>query len=307
MFLPIISFLIIYIVPPLVITYITWFIYTYWIYVIEALWGWFLMMYNYSTKLIECKLGEKWYIRMVTGWNSCNPAFADYFNQWKTQYVDIPIYYEKLKYVEEYNQAKEKYWTIPKFNYITIPSEKTKINMEYANKTFIQRTMDNLLAKISIFYHNFYTEPRDRMYEIVLKNEQKKYSLYNTISKYIGKDYKGRTTKGRPCNCKGSNKDNETKEEKKEKILKQLKEGKEGKEVKEGKEEKEGKKGKKEKLINDHTPTCIQKTIDLNRNSSILILFITLFIGIICLIYRKWLIINIFNIISKILTIFSIL
>lgn len=168
-FLPIISFLIIYIVPPIIISYIGWFVYTYYKYVIEALWGWFLMIYHYSTKLIECKLASKWYIRMVTGWHKCHPKFDKYFDDWKNKYVDVPIYYEKLNYVKKYYDTKDKYYTKPKSEYIDVPLKKTQINSEFLKKTFYERTIYNLYHIIYVLYHNLYIIPRNKLYYIVLK------------------------------------------------------------------------------------------------------------------------------------------
>jgi len=41
-----------YVVPPFVIAYVVWFIVKYWKYILAAVWGWFLMLYKYFTKLI---------------------------------------------------------------------------------------------------------------------------------------------------------------------------------------------------------------------------------------------------------------
>jgi hypothetical protein len=179
-FLPIISFLLIYIVPPIVVSYIGWFIYTYYKYVIEALWGWFLMIYHYSTKLIECKLASKWYIRMVTGWHKCHPKFDTYFNDWKKKYVDVPLYYEKLEYIKKYYDAKDRYYTKPKKSYIDIPLEKTKVNSSFIKKTFYERTMDNIIHIIYVLYHNLYIVPRDQLYLFILFLNDKMFSLFES-------------------------------------------------------------------------------------------------------------------------------
>ena len=193
--LPIVSFVLIYIVPPIVIAYICWFIYTYWIYVIEAVWGWFLMIYNYSTTLIECTLAEKWYIRMVTGWSTCSPQFSQYFEEWKTKYVDVPIYYEKLAYIKAFKEAKAKYWTKPKIDYIDTPLSIAKVDAKFAKKTFLERTWENFLDKLYIVYYNLFIVPRDRLYEILIELSQKE-------SKYLTPNYPSVTTDGNACSCK---------------------------------------------------------------------------------------------------------
>ena len=168
-FLPILSFLVIYIFPPIVVAYIGWFVYTYFKYVIEALWGWFLMIYNYGTKLIECQLANKWYIRMVTGWHKCSPEFAVYFDNWKRQYVDVPIYYETLKYVDEYHKFKEKYFSEPKFLYIDKNIQKLQIAKDFSQKTFIQRAMENFIYKFNVFKYNVYDSPKNRFFKFILE------------------------------------------------------------------------------------------------------------------------------------------
>ena len=298
-FLPIISFLLIYIVPTLVVIYITWFIFTYWIYVIEALWGWFLMLYSYSTKLIECKLGEKWYISMVTGWHSCNPDFASYFNDWKKNYVDIPVYYEKLKYIKEYNDAKDKYITQPKINYITKPSEKVKVDLEFAKKTFIERTLDNFISKMTILYNNIYINPRNRIYELILEYNQK---VTDNLSKYTGGDYTSTTTSGNPCTCNGLiHSEHKTDVDK---ILKNHKKDKENKEkeelAKKEKEKEKTEKEKEEKAKEEIIPDCVKQNISYGKKKLQLLILLLIIISIVIVYYREKIIINTFYYIKQI-------
>ncbi len=204
-FLPILSFMIIYIVPPFVILYIIWFIITYWKYVIAALWGWFLMIYSYTTKLIECKLASKWYIRMVTGWTECSPSFSEYFNAWRRQYVDIPVYYEKLRYVQEYYAIKQRYYTIPKKYYIDLPSERYQIKLEYLQKVYINRAAEVFLKKLVDIYGNYYEMPRDELYLYLLGNNKNLAALWSKINQtkkqVLGLPYESATPSGSKCTC----------------------------------------------------------------------------------------------------------
>lgn len=185
-FLPIISFILIYFVPPLIVLYIIWFCITYWKYVFAAIWGWFVMIYSYSTKLIECQLAKKWYIRMVTGWKKCkpNPTFSDYFNRWWRKYVEIPIYKEKLKYVKRYYAAKEKYYTIPKNIYIDQPREIYGVKGKYLKKIYLDRTKEVFMKSLA--------------------SEDALNALRNKGRQWSGDDYMSETKSGAKCWCPGS-------------------------------------------------------------------------------------------------------
>jgi hypothetical protein len=145
---PLAMFFLTYVVPPFVIAYILWFIVKFWKYVISALWGWFLAMYEYFTTLIQGKLGCKWYIRMVTGWKCRTVAFSDVIEKWRTKYVDIPVYYEKLKYVKQFLAVKEQYVDRPINRYITFPAEKYGVYADYAKKLYLERPLDELIRRI---------------------------------------------------------------------------------------------------------------------------------------------------------------
>ena len=204
-FLPIISFLVIYIVPPFVILYIIWFIVTYWKYVIAAVWAWFLMMWNFTSKLIECKLASKWYVRLVTGWTECSPNFTDYFNAWRRQYVDIPVYYEKLKYVQEYYEVKNRYYTIPKRYYIDLPSSRSKIKIEYLRKVYVNRAADVFLKKLLDWYGVYYELPRDELYRYLLRNNKNLAAIWSKVNQtkkqVMGLPYESATVSGSKCTC----------------------------------------------------------------------------------------------------------
>lgn len=146
--LPMLVFFLQFILPPVAIGYVIWFVITYYKYVISAAWGWFLAMYGYFTSLIQGKLGCKWYIRMVTGWKCRNVDFGDYVMKWKAKYVDIPVYYEKLKYIKQYHEAKDLYVNGPYKLYISDPYQRTVIKSEYMQQVYGERAIEVLLKKI---------------------------------------------------------------------------------------------------------------------------------------------------------------
>lgn len=204
-FLPIISFLIIYIVPPIVLSYITWFIIRYWKFVINAIWGWFLTIYRYSTRLVKCKLASKWYIRMVTGWSRCNPSFASYFVKWRRTYIDRPLFGERLKYVKQYRNIKERYYTRPKRKYIILPYYRYGVHFDYWWDLIFKRVPEVFYQKILNIYANYYLEPRDALYRNIYSQDQWLQSTYddvrNRLDKLRGKPFESKTPLGRDCVC----------------------------------------------------------------------------------------------------------
>lgn len=203
--LPIIVFMIQFVIPPFVVAYIIWFIIRFWKYVIAAVWGWFTMLYSYFTKLIQCKLGCKWYIRMVTDWSCCSPNFADYVVRWKRKYIDRPIYYEKLKYVRQYYEARRKYYEIPYRKYIEIPYKRYKIKAQFAKKMYIDRAVEVFLKKLRNSHPRYVTRPKDELYRQLLKNNKNLASVYakakQAKAQIEGKPYKSVTATGKVCVC----------------------------------------------------------------------------------------------------------
>jgi len=145
--MPMLIFFLQFILPPIAIGYIIWFVITYWPYVIDAAWGWYITMYTYFTNLIQGRLGCKWYIRWVTGWRCGTPNFAEYLIAWRRTYIDVPVYREKLEYIAKYRAAKERYYTKPVKHYIGDPIERAKIRNEYAQKVAMDRTVEVMLKK----------------------------------------------------------------------------------------------------------------------------------------------------------------
>ena len=189
--LPMIVFYLQFVLPPIAIGYVLWFIITYYKYVIRAAWGWFLAMYGYFTSLIQGKLGCKWYIRMVTGWKCRNVDFGDYVMKWKAKYVDIPVYYEKLKYIKQYHEAKDLYVNGPYKLYISDPYQRTVIKSEYVQRIYGDRAIEVILKKIRDGY--------DFLGEIFGFSKSKKRSPVNRL-----KDSKGNestTITGKACTC----------------------------------------------------------------------------------------------------------
>jgi len=164
-FLPIITFVATFVVPPIIALYIIWFVFKYWKMVIEALWGWFIMLYEYGTHLIEGKLGCKWYISMVTGWGCHSPKFQTYFDDWRKKYIEVPSYHEKLAYVDKYNTTKTKYFTIPKLKYFDTPKDQIDTEATYLKEIAIDRTSNGFLRTLAKVHETLYIKPRDQIYK----------------------------------------------------------------------------------------------------------------------------------------------
>jgi hypothetical protein len=194
-----------FIVPPFVIGYIMWFIYHYWKYVYSGTIAWITMLYNYFTTLLQCRFGCKWYVRMMTGWGCCSPRFSDYVNGWRKEYVDKPIYYEKLKYFRKYYWAKKHYYEIPYRKYISIPSKKYKVKVNFAKKMYIDRALEVFLSKLLGSYPKTYVKPRDRFYTMLLSSNKNLAAAYaktkQAKAQIEGKSYKSITPNGKMCVC----------------------------------------------------------------------------------------------------------
>ena len=169
-FLPIIAFVATFVVPPIIALYILWFVFKYWKMVIEATWGWFVMMYEYGTGLIEGKLGCKWYIKMVTGWGCHSPSFQTYFDEWRKTYIEVPAYHEKLAYVDKYTATKAKYISIPKLKYIDTPLDQLDAEGTYLKELAIDRTGSGFLRNLAKLHNVLYEKPRDQIYKWIIND-----------------------------------------------------------------------------------------------------------------------------------------
>ena len=202
---PLVMFFIQFVLPPFVVGYIVWFIIRFWPYVIRAAWGWFIAMYRYFTRLIQGKLGCKWYIRMVTGWSCNSPNFYQYFVTWRRRYIDMPIYYEKLRYIQKYYWAKRVYYEIPYRKYITLPYKRYKVKAKFAKRVYVDRSIEVFLKKLRDMYPQYYTMPRDEFYKWLLSNNK---HLAGTYAKAMqakaqieGRPYRSITEQGKQCTC----------------------------------------------------------------------------------------------------------
>jgi hypothetical protein len=178
--LPIVMFVIMYVLPVVAVTYTAWFIWNYWHFVISAAWGFWLMLYRYMDSKVTGSLGCKWYIRMATGWDCNSPDFmTDFFDPWRREFIDRPVYLESLKYVEMYIAARQKYYTIPKEKYITVPWDKFKSKLAYMKQVYVDRTMDIFLRKFKEKYPQQYDLPRNEFYHWLLKDKKAAAALYS--------------------------------------------------------------------------------------------------------------------------------
>lgn len=207
-YLPFIAFIIQYLVPPMVAGYLIWFVIKYWKYVLDAIWGWFLMMYHFATGRVECVLAEKWYIRWITGWSDDCPTFGEMFDDWRRTYIDIPIYKEKLKYVREFNEAKEKYYTRPKQKYIDAPLESLTQrfeNMRARLSSLKQKYFDNVINSITSKSSELTSLPKEELYKRIVTDNKHLANIYSqvkkTTNKIQGDSYTSTTKSGKQCKC----------------------------------------------------------------------------------------------------------
>jgi hypothetical protein len=160
--LTVVMFFLIFVLPFMLIAYGTWFIIRYFPYVWAATWGWFVAMYKYFSTKVEGTLGCKWYIRLAMGWKCRrNVRFMDYFNAWKRQYIDRPVYIESLNYLKFYIRGKRKYFEEPYEKYVRVPLETALVYLTYFKRIYIDRVIDVLLAKLRGNKKVYVDKPRD--------------------------------------------------------------------------------------------------------------------------------------------------
>jgi hypothetical protein len=177
--LPLVMFVIMYVLPVIAVMYTAWFIWNYWRFVMNAAWGFWLMMYHYFDAKVTGSLGCKWYIKMATGWGCHTPDFmGDYFDPWRREFIDRPIYLQSLTYLEMYIKARQEYYVIPKEKYITVPWDKFKVKLKYLKKVYIDRTMDIFLRKFKEKYPQQYDLPRNEFYHWLLNDKKAAATLY---------------------------------------------------------------------------------------------------------------------------------
>ena len=204
--LPILTFIMQFVLPPFIVAYGFWFIAHYWPHVFRAGWGMaFEVLYPYFTKKFQRKFGCKWYIRMVTGWGCGGVSFNRYFMPWKRKYVDIPVWDERFRYLRRYYWARRVYIEIPYRKYIELPFQRLKINLQYAKKLYIERAFSVFMRKLAGSYNPYYTQPRDELYLKVLRNNRNLAAAYakikQTKAQLEGKPYVSITPSGNKCKC----------------------------------------------------------------------------------------------------------
>lgn len=207
---PVIDIILRYTVPPFILGYIIWFIIVYWPYVYAALKGWFKMIIAYGTDLLQGKFGCKWYIKMATGWHCEDVNFSDYFDPWKVRYIDIPMYYERMKYIRKYLWVKRAYYEVPYRKYIIRPRHIYKTKYRFTKMLYTHRAFDVLLKKLLNVNRLLVELPRDRLLDLLKDAKPILPSLYIKLrqaqSQIDGKKYPGVDKNGKMCMCPANNK-----------------------------------------------------------------------------------------------------
>lgn len=190
-------FIIQYVIPYVIVAYMVWFVVKYIKYVLAAIWGFFVAIYQFITEKITCKLAEKWYIRLVTGWSRCNPNFSSYVDNWQNTYVTRPLAEERIAYLRGVQQAKIMYQT---------NKQNWKFNGEFDwsfgigslwnwlgdwKRMYIDLPIEELYLRIIDFHPTYVVKP----YEIVSTEGDRRQK------KLAGDAYPSKTKKGKICKC----------------------------------------------------------------------------------------------------------
>lgn len=143
--LPFLIFFIHYILPVVAVIYIVWFLYHYLGYISKAFYGFVVeVVIDYMTKFIVCKISS-----FIPFFRFKCPNLYDTLTKWRKNYIDKPIYIEKVKYFKFYYDNKRRFYDIPKLKYFDQLWEKGAINADYSDK-FLTRSKD-------IFYQQVMT------------------------------------------------------------------------------------------------------------------------------------------------------
>jgi hypothetical protein len=181
-----------YIIIPLSIGYIVWFCIKYYEYVIAAAWGWFIMMYSFMTKKVECTLAKKWYIQFVTGWKKCSPSFSKYLRDWYVRFIQRPLRQEQLNYMRAYDELK-------------LFQRKSSLNVLWDG---IKNAIESLFKIIKQMFQKLY----NIIYNFFASIGQLFLKIYNFILSLFGISYKSESTTGESCDCdNNTSKSNESK------------------------------------------------------------------------------------------------
>jgi hypothetical protein len=205
---PLLAFALQWIIPPFIFGYIIWFIVVYWQYVFAAFKGWLKMMFAYATDLFEGKFGCKWYVAMATGWGCNDVNFADYYDPWKNTYIDIPVYYERMKYIRKFLWVKRAYYEVPYRKYIIRPKHIYYNKYRFAKMLYTTRAVDVLLLKLLGIDRAIVQMPRDALLDLLKDKEDVVPILYAKVkqakSQVDNKNYPSINKKGKPCMCPAS-------------------------------------------------------------------------------------------------------
>lgn len=178
---PLIIDTLVYIVLPMGIGYIVWFCIKYYDYVLAATWGWFIMMYSFMTKKVECTLAKKWYIQFVTGWKKCSPSFSKYLSDWYVRFIQRPLRQEQLNYMRAYDEFR----IFKRRNSLTVMWDGIKNAFKNLLTLF-----KNMIKQIYNTIYNFFSSLGNLFM-----------SIYNYILSLFGISYKSESSTGEECQC----------------------------------------------------------------------------------------------------------
>ena len=171
-------FMIQYVIPYVILAYSVWFLVKYIKYVIAAIWGFFVMVYQFVTKKITCKLAEKWYIRLGTGWSRCHPKFNKYIDQWQRNYITRPVAQERITYLKGAHGIKAKIGDQP---HLTLWNRLWDWLYEWKH-TYLDLPLQELYLQLIGFHPVYVVRPYD-----TLANREKAYN--------------SKTKSGKVCKC----------------------------------------------------------------------------------------------------------
>jgi hypothetical protein len=178
---PLIIDTITYVILPMSIGYVVWFCIKYYDYVLAATWGWFIMMYSFMTKKVECTLAKKWYIQFVTGWKKCSPSFSKYMTDWYVRFIQRPLRQEQLNYMRAYDEFQ-------------IFQRKNSLSVLWDG---FKNAFANMLALIKKSFRQLY----DMIHKFFTSLGKLLLTIYQFVLSIFGVAYKSESSTGEDCKC----------------------------------------------------------------------------------------------------------
>lgn len=117
-----------FVLPIFLLIYVFWFIYHYFLLILDAIKGLVLAIFDYVINQVLCRID----LPIIGSITDCED-FTEAFRDWKREYIDEPVYRESLQYFKEYYKNKYEYIDKP-VSYFEKLWRRGRVQSDYNNK-----------------------------------------------------------------------------------------------------------------------------------------------------------------------------